>query len=116
MSYGNLVATWTNWLLSGQTDYSEVNDILFMRGNIGYYQDLDKFYDKTEENAETVYKKTAVLVPAICTILTIGDYYDGNKIESEVGLRNAVRRTVHAGGAAWAKIKLLDYASTGSDI
>jgi hypothetical protein len=105
-SYGDLVATWTNWLFSDQPDYTETTDILFLRGNIGYYQDLQKFYDKTNENAETVFKGTAILVPVICTFLTIGSYYDGSRIESEVGLRNAVNRTVHAGVEAWAKIKL----------
>ena len=115
-SYGDLVATWSNWLFSDQTDYTEANDILFLRGSIGDYQDLDKFYNKTDLNAETIYRGTAVLLPIICTYLTIGSHYEGSRIESEVGLRNAVNRTVLAGGAAWAKIKLLNDTGDSQDI
>jgi hypothetical protein len=115
-SYGEWVATWTNWLLSDQADYAEANDVLFLRGNIGYYQDLDKFYNKTNENAETIYTGTAVLLPIINTFLTIGGYYEGSKIESEIGLRYAVNRTVHAGTAAWAKIKLRNGTNNVTDI
>jgi hypothetical protein len=115
-SYGEWIATWTNWLLSDQTDYTEANDVLFLRGNFGYGQNLDNFYNKTNENAETIYAGTAVLMPTVCTFLTIGSVYEGSKIESEIGLRNAINKTVHAGGEAWAKIKRRNDRNNGTDI
>jgi len=109
MSYGELIAQWANWLFSDQADYSEASDVLFLRGNIGHYQDgLASFYDKTNdvEKGEAINKDAAVLVPVICTYLTLHSSYEGYKIEDELALRTAVNRTVHAGGAAWAKIKI----------
>ena len=38
LPYGDIIATWQNWLLSENPDEQQYGDILFLRGNIGYHQ------------------------------------------------------------------------------
>ena len=105
LSMGELVASWTNWLMSDRSEYGLMDNIFFMRGNVGYYQDLQKSYERVRENAETSYEGTDVLIPVICTMYNIGDYYEGSKIQDEVGLRRALRKTFTAGRHRWARYK-----------
>jgi hypothetical protein len=140
LSYGNLIATWTNWLFSSGVDYSETTDILFLRGSVGVYESsttsnivyestttgktaktsaikiqssiATKFLNQTDENTRFIYQGTAIFVPVICAFYRIGDYYEGSRIEDEGGLRNAVFRTLEAGNNLWAKCKYRDDEET----
>ncbi|MGH9977698.1 MAG: hypothetical protein ACRD8Z_17970 [Nitrososphaeraceae archaeon] len=128
LSYGNLIATWTNWLFSSEVDYSEATDILFLRGSVGTYETTTtskitsngtgtstgnkiqstidtKFLNQTDENSLVIFRGTAIFVPVICAFYKLGDYFEGCRIEDEVGLRNAVFRTVGAGNNMWAKCR-----------
>jgi hypothetical protein len=103
MSYGDLIARWNNWLLSSHP-YYDGSDILFLRGNMGYYTDPKAFLDMSDlsANGQTIPYGTAIFVPIITCQWNIGDYYEGKRIEDEETMRAAVRNYIDRGGPMWA--------------
>ena len=62
MSYGNWIATWTNWLFSGvQSEYNGSSDMLFLRGYFGY--NYNEATNTIQNIYEYDYKKT---VGSVC--------------------------------------------------
>ena len=116
LSYGDLVTAWTNWLMGDKPDYYDGADILFLRGNVGYYNDRDSFYDRGDPktfnhgeghvigNGIIIPEDTAILVPIITAQFNLGDQYQGARIEDEVSLRRAVREDLDWGGEMWGTI------------
>jgi hypothetical protein len=103
MSYGDLIARWNNWLMSSHP-YYDGGDILFLRGNMGYYTDPKAFLDMSNlsANGQTILYGTAIFIPIITCQWNIGDYYEGDKIEDEETMRAAVRDFLSRGGPIWA--------------
>jgi hypothetical protein len=101
LSYGNIIATWQNWLLSENPDEKQYGDILFLRGNIGYHQSNANYLDSFIEIPEGM----AILVPIVTTHFTMGDSYKGKIINNEFYLRKAVREHVDAAGPFWATLE-----------
>jgi hypothetical protein len=105
LSYGELIARWTKWLMSEDPDNSNTGDILFFRGNIGHHKDPHSFY--CSEIIETV-EKRPILIPVIATHFNIGDDDDGSVIDDESSLRQAIHHHVSAAGPVWATIQELE--------
>jgi hypothetical protein len=117
LSYGDFVVNWTNWLMGDRPDYYDGGDILFLRGNVGYYNEQNTFYDRGDiklfrnegvdsiiGNGLMIRDDTAVLIPVITSQFDIGDHYGGAKIDDEVSLRRAVHDDLNSGGEMWATI------------
>ena len=96
LSYGELVARWTRWLMSASPDNYKVKDFLFLRGNIGHHTEPDSLYEPHKIEIE---QGTAILIPIITTFYKIGDSYEGVVIEDEELLRHALYEHVNA---AWS--------------
>ena len=105
LSYGDLVVRWSSWLMSNNPDNYNSNDMLFMRGNIGYHDTKDNFYFKT--NVE-IPQGTAILIPVVTTLINYGDYHEGKLINDEISLRQAVSHHVNAAGPFWAMLEEID--------
>jgi hypothetical protein len=116
MSYGDWAAVWINWLMSVEVDIYKGQHILFLRGNINYkpvgsvpgalrHQDQDSFLDMTGRKGYKIIEGTSVLIPITTAFYTIGDYFDGKIIESEVELRNALNSDFNLIRTIWAEIK-----------
>jgi hypothetical protein len=117
LSYGAIIARWTNWLMGSKPDYYDGSDILFLRGNVGYYNNRFSFYDRgdarrfnkekfpsTPGNGVMIHEDTAVFIPIITAQFNIGDYYSGARIEDENSIRRAIREDLDGGGEMWATI------------
>src|SRR6187200_3270743 len=94
MPYGDWVARWTNWVFSDDPDSTEVlGDVLFLRGNLKYSQDLAKaegtglfmageakksvdrwgsFLDRTGEASIVISDDTAIFVPVLTSTEFLG--------------------------------------------
>jgi len=83
MSYSEWVMTWCNWLFSEDPDNYNGGDIIFLRGNLNYQAVSDlgtgpRFIDpkgifyRTGHNGQTIFAGTAILVPVIVGMFTIG--------------------------------------------
>jgi hypothetical protein len=116
MSYGDWSAVWTNWLLSEEVDTYSGQDILFLRGNIDYrpiggivggmrHQDSDSFLNRTGDKGFKVLDGTSVLIPITVAYYIIGDYFNGNIIENEIKLRDALNSDFNFIRSIWAVIK-----------
>lgn len=103
LSYGNIIATWQNWLLSENPDEKQYGDPLFLRGNIGYHHSNSYYLNSIIE----IPKGMAILVPIVTTHFTMGDSYNGKIINNEFYLRKAVREHVDAAGPYWATIQIM---------
>ena len=102
LTYGDLIVSWNNWLMSDDPDNLMVEDILFLRGNIGYHKDPCSLYGPRAVKARA---GTAIFIPIISTLYRIGNLYDGDLITNEYGLRRAVFEHVNAAGPIWATIQ-----------
>ena len=82
MSYSEWVITWCNWLFSEDPDTYDGGDILFLRGNVNYlpvndsgvgprFIDPDAIYDRTGQNGQTIFERTAILVPVMVAMLVM---------------------------------------------
>lgn len=115
LSYGEWVSIWDNWLMSEDPDNAIRKDILFLRGNLDYMSvapanDFPRFSDssaaliKTNQNSEMIFENTAVLIPVLTAHYSIGDIYDGKRLNSEHEMREAVNRDSDDSLRIWATI------------
>jgi hypothetical protein len=105
LSYGELITRWTRWLLGACPDNYEIEDFVFLRGNIGHHTDPKAFYRAPDTQVE---QGTAILVPIITTFYMLGDVYEATVIEDENRLRHALNEHVNAAGPFWATIRMMD--------
>lgn len=115
LSYGQWAAIWDNWLMSADPDNAVRKDIAFLRGNLDYAPVTDdefpRFADpssaliKTDQNAEIIFENTAVFIPVLTAHYSIGDIYDGKKLNSDAELREAVNKDSDESLRVWALIK-----------
>jgi hypothetical protein len=116
LSYGQWATLWDNWLMSEDPDNTNRKDILFLRGNLDYrsvasVNGVPRFLDprsaltKTGKDAEMIFENTAILIPVLTARYSIGDIYDGRKINNEYELRDAVNRDTDESFGIWATIK-----------
>ena len=115
LSYGEWATIWDNWLLSEDPDSAVRKDIFFLRGNLDYTSvtsnnDFPRFSDpsaaliKTDQNAEIIFANTAIFIPVLTAQYSIGDIYDGKKLDNENELREAVNRDSDESLCLWATI------------
>jgi hypothetical protein len=115
LSYGEWAVIWDNWLMSEDPDTTIRMDILFLRGNLDYMSvtsnnDFPRFSDsravlnKTGQNAETIFQNTAILIPVLTAQYSVGDIYDGRKLNNEYELRDAVNRDSDESLRIWATV------------
>jgi hypothetical protein len=102
ISYGELLVRWSNWLVSDNPDKYVDTDMLYLRGNLGYQDNQNTFYSRSNVQ---IREGTAILVPIVTTLYSFGDSYDGQLISDEFYLRKAVREHVDAAGPFWATIE-----------
>ena len=109
-NYGQWIASWWNWLMSDSPDMYDGGDMLFLRGNVGGGYVLEKisqeikdpiavstnlfddprvFYNRTGDNAITVYKGTAIFLSVLDSCFAINDSYNGKQLLTEQDLRLA---------------------------
>ena len=90
-------------------------DILFLRGNLNYTPvatntDFPRFSDpsnaliRTDQNAELIFENTAILIPVLTAQYSVGDIYDGRRLNDEHELRDAVNRDSDESLCVWATI------------
>jgi hypothetical protein len=115
LSYGDWAAIWNNWLMSEDPDNTTRKDILFLRGNLDYKpvgtnNHAPRFLDprsalmRIEENAQGIFEKTAILIPVLTATYSIGDIYEGRRLDSEYKLRDAVNRDTDESLRIWARL------------
>ena len=115
MSYSEWVITWCNWLYSEDPDTYDGGDILFLRGNVNYlpvndsgvgprFIDPDAIYDRTGQNGQTIFERTAILVPVMVAMLVMGELYEGRILRTPEQLRYNVNLDIHKCGPVWATI------------
>ena len=113
MSYGEWASIWSQWLVSDDPTYNG-EDILFLRGNVNYmpvgdtkgapqYLDPNAIYERSENNGETIFERTAILIPILTSDYSLGDLYNGRKITSVPHLRYIANKDTD-GGSIWATI------------
>ena len=84
MPYRAWVMTWCNWLFSEDPDTYDGGDIFFLRGNVNYlpvndsgtgprFIDPNAIYDRTGKKCQTVFERTAILVPVRVGMLIVGE-------------------------------------------
>lgn len=119
LSYGDWVVIWSNWFLSRDVDDYEGEEMLFLRGYVGYkpvddsegairYQDPESYLDRTGDKRIKILKGTAVFVPIAVSINVLGCDFEGKLIQSEKDLRNAVNNDINDIRSIWATIKIND--------
>jgi hypothetical protein len=115
MSYSEWVMTWCNWLFSEDPDAYDGGNILFLRGNVDYlpvnesgvgprYIDPKAFYDRTGQNGQIIFERTAILVPVMVAMLVMGELYEGRILRTPEQLRYNANLDIHKCGPAWATI------------
>lgn len=115
LSYGQWASIWDNWLMSEDPDNTIRKDILFLRGNLNYTPvatntDFPRFSDpsnaliRTDQNAELIFENTAILIPVLTAQYSVGDIYDGRRLNDEHELRDAVNRDSDESLCVWATI------------
>ena len=115
LPYGEWAAIWNNWLMSADPDNTTRKDFLFLRGNLDYRavgtsEDVPRYLDprsafaRIDNNAETIFENTAILVPVLTATYSIGNVYDGRRLNSEYELREAVNRDTDESLSIWARI------------
>lgn len=103
MSYGDWAAEWDNWLMSEDPERNLRNDIIFLRGNLDYnpVASADRFprymAPKSEltlvgKNGLLLFSNSGILIPVLTARYSLGDLYDGRRIDDPLGLRDAVNR------------------------
>lgn len=115
MSYSEWVTTWCNWLFSEDPDTYDGGDIVFLRGNVNYlpvndsgigprFIDPKAIYDRTGQNGQTVFERTAILVPVIVEMLIVGELYEGKILKTPEQLRYSANIDIRKCGPIWATI------------
>ena len=116
LTYGQWVGVWYNNLMSQYPDiiYREGKSMAFLRGNVefayGKQEDPENpqnriFSSMTNEQRIIIQDDTALFIPVISTMLSLGDTYQGQTMNDELSLRYAARRDTVNGGAVGAQIK-----------
>jgi hypothetical protein len=135
MSYGDWVARWTNWVFSDDPDSTEVQgDVLFLRGNLKYSQDLAKadrmglfmageekkavdrwspFYDRTGDSSIVISDDTAIFIPVLTDTEFFGGASELRTMTTEEQVRNIARIDTDESGAIWAIIESSDGRGSG---
>jgi hypothetical protein len=130
MPYGDWVARWTNWVFSDDPDSTEVQgDVLFLRGNLKYSQDLAKaermslsiteqgekgvdkwasFYDRTGEDSIVIAEDKAIFVPVLTSTEFSGGVSEFGTMTTEEQVRNIARTATDESGPIWATIESYD--------
>jgi hypothetical protein len=130
MPYGDWVARWTNWVFSDDPDSTEVlGDVLFLRGNLKYSQDLAKaegtglfmageakksvdrwgsFLDRTGEASIVISDDTAIFVPVLTSTEFLGGASELGTMTTEEQVRNITRIATDESGPIWATIESSD--------
>jgi hypothetical protein len=112
-SYSEWIESWSNLLVSDSPDYPSGNEMLFLRGSIDYktdpsgvrFKEPGKFFDKTGNLGETIYRDTALFIPLISALYTMNEPYEGRPLLDEEALRYAVRKDISEGGNMWLRFK-----------
>ena len=102
LSYNNVIIRWQRWLLGDNPDSCFYDDIVFLRGNVGYHKSTSSYLRSYVE----VRQGTAIFVPIITTHYNIGERYKGIVIDNERSLRRVVREHVDAAGPFWATLEV----------
>jgi hypothetical protein len=127
LSYGDWVARWSNWVFSDDPDSTELQgDILFLRGNLRYSQDIAKaevmglfmtdkdkrsiirwgsFYDRTGDSSILISTDTAIFVPVLTDTEFFGLPSEGGSMTTEEQVRNIARTNNDESGPIWATIE-----------
>ena len=130
LSYGDWATRWTNWVFSDDPDSTEIQgDVLFLRGNLKYYQDLAKaermglfmagegkkgvdrwksFYDRTGEDSIVISDDTAIFVPVLTSTEFFGGESELGTMTTEAQVRNITRIATDESGPIWATIESSD--------
>jgi hypothetical protein len=117
LSYGEWVAIWTNWFLSKDVDSYNGQDILFLRGHVNYtpvsdvkgairYQNPDSFLDMTGQKRLKILEGTSIFIPITVSYNAIGCNFEGEIIEDELELRNAVNCDLDNVRTLWATVTM----------
>lgn len=115
MSYGDWTVLWDSWLISADPDMNIRKDILFLRGNLDYkpvgsghniprFMNAKSILDHTGRKGETIFSNTAIFIPVLTARYSLGDLYDGQRIDNEVQLRYAVNKDTDESLEMWATI------------
>jgi hypothetical protein len=113
LTYAQWVAVWYNNLFSDKPDivYREGKSISFLRGNVEYsYEQQEEpnksiFSSLTKEQRIRVQEDTAIFVPVISTMFSLGDEYQGQVLNDELSMRNIARKDTVNGGEIGAEIR-----------
>jgi hypothetical protein len=116
LTYGQWVGVWYNNLMSEYPDivYREGKSMAFLRGNVEFAYEKQEdsenpqnriFSSMTNEQRIIIQDDTALFIPVISTMLSLGDAYQGQTMNDELSLRYAARRDTVNGGAVGAQIK-----------
>lgn len=116
LTYGQWVSVWYNNLMSKYPDivYREGKSMAFLRGNVEYAYGKQEdpknpqnriFSSMTNEQKIIIQDDTALFIPVISTMLSLGDSYQGQTMNDELSLRSAARRDTVNGGPVGAQIK-----------
>jgi len=115
MSYSEWLMIWCNWLFSEDPDTYEGGNIIFLRGNVNYqpvnssglgprYIDPKGIYDRTGQHRQSVFERTAVLVPVIVGMFINGELHEGKRLRTPEQLRYSANTEIHKTGPIWATI------------
>ena len=113
LTYSQWVAIWLNNLFSDKPDinYRGGKSIAFLRGNVEYSYDEQEepkksvFSSLTQEQRVQIQEDTAVFVPIISTMFSLGDEYQGQVLNDELSMRSFARRDTVEGGEIGAEIR-----------
>jgi hypothetical protein len=113
LTYGQWVGVWLNNLLSEKPDivYHEGKSMAFLRGNVEYSYDQQVDPKRrvwslmTREQKIKIREDTAVFIPVICTMFSLGDTYQGEVFNDELSMRNYARRDTVNGGKIAVEIR-----------
>jgi len=115
LSYGLWASIWDNWLLSEDPENTNRKDIVFLRGNLNYSpvssnSEYPRFSDSSGalvrigHNAEVIFEDTAIFIPILTAQYSLGDIYDGKRLNNEQELREAVNRDSDESLCLWATL------------
>jgi hypothetical protein len=116
LTYGQWVGVWYNNLMSQYPDiiYREGKSMAFLRGNVQFAYEKQEdpenpqnriFSSMTNEQRIVIQDDTALFIPIISTMISLGDVYQGQTANDELSLRYAARRDTVNGGPVGAQIK-----------
>jgi hypothetical protein len=121
-SYGDWVATWSNWLLSEDPDRSNEGEghMLFLRGSLAYYEysknrqdlnslpDAQRFYNRTGDQCIIISEGTAIFIPVLTALYFLDAPFEGSVLANEEQVRYAARKENDKSGGIWARLQRAD--------